>query len=401
MLKPIILVVSTIFLLCSCSSIQDPLQNILDSSNPHIKQVMDNPEPFELQILYTEIINEGDSIKFINHEYNLSDDIYYYPASTVKMPVAFLALERINEIRKETGLSLNRKTAIEIDSLRVPQSAVRYDSTSSTKTANIEHYINKIFAVSDNDAYNRLFEILGADYIHQKHVEKGIFKNSRIRHRVGIGGFSPEENRHTPSWRFIEDDKIQYQEEAKYAYINNFPDLLDTQKGVAFAKADSIVKEPFDFSQKNYVSIRDLHESLKRIIYPEEFSPEQQYNLTIDQLEFLKESMSKRPKDHPYLQDQLDEYYDGYVKFFMYGDTKDPIPDHIKIHNKVGYAYGYLTDCAYIQDTKNDIEFFLTATIHVNANQTYNDGVYEYDSIGIPFLAELGRQVYEYELSNK
>ena len=82
----------------------------------------------------------------------------------------------------------------------------------------------------------------------------------------------------------------------------------------------------------------------------------------------------------------------------MYGDSEEPIPDHIEIANKVGWAYGYLTDCAYIRDTQRDISFFLTATIHVNSNQIYNDGIYEYDSIGMPFLAELGRQVYDYEL---
>ena len=77
------------------------------------------------------------------------------------------------------------------------------------------------------------------------------------------------------------------------------------------------------------------------------------------------------------------------------------MPNHITIHNKVGFAYGYLTDCAYIVDSKEEVEYFLTATIHVNENQTYNDGVYEYDKIGIPFLGELGRLVHDYVIKNK
>ena len=94
------------------------------------------------------------------------------------------------------------------------------------------------------------------------------------------------------------------------------------------------------------------------------------------------------------------EYYDGYVKFFMYGDTKETIPDNIKIYSKSGLAYGYLTDNAYIVDEKNNIEFFLSATIHVNENGIYNDDNYEYDEIGLPFLAELGRIIYQHELQN-
>ena len=85
----------------------------------------------------------------------------------------------------------------------------------------------------------------------------------------------------------------------------------------------------------------------------------------------------------------------------MYGDSEEPIPNHIEISNKVGCAYGYLTDCAHIRDTQNDIEFFLTATIHVNRNQIYNDGNYEYETIGLPFLAELGRLIYQYELKKE
>jgi hypothetical protein len=33
----------------------------------------------------------------------------------------------------------------------------------------------------------------------------------------------------------------------------------------------------------------------------------------------------------------------------------------------------------------------------VNHNQIFNDGEYEYDALGIPFLGALGRAVYEYE----
>lgn len=76
---------------------------------------------------------------------------------------------------------------------------------------------------------------------------------------------------------------------------------------------------------------------------------------------------------------------------------KKDIPEHIEIYNKVGYAYGYLTDFAYIKDTQNNIEFILSATIHVNQNGIFNDDNYEYDTIGIPFLAELGRRIYNSE----
>ena len=48
-------------------------------------------------------------------------------------------------------------------------------------------------------------------------------------------------------------------------------------------------------------------------------------------------------------------------------------------------------------DHETGREFIITATIHVNANRTFNDDEYEYEEIGLPFLAELGRQLVGYE----
>ena len=85
---------------------------------------------------------------------------------------------------------------------------------------------------------------------------------------------------------------------------------------------------------------------------------------------------------------------------FRDGDAKS-IPDHIRIFNKVGDAYGFLTDASYIVDFKNGIEFILSATIYANENQTFNDDNYEYDEIGLPFLRDLGQAIYEVELERR
>jgi len=120
-------------------------------------------------------------------------------------------------------------------------------------------------------------------------------------------------------------------------------------------------------------------------MFPEKYQPNEKITLTNDQIDFVHTAMSTVPKKVGY---DVETYYDGYCKFFMFGDTKEDIPEHIKVYNKVGNAYGTLTDCAYIKDTKNDIEFLVTATILVNKNGIFNDHTYEYDEIGFPFLAQ-------------
>jgi len=55
------------------------------------------------------------------------------------------------------------------------------------------------------------------------------------------------------------------------------------------------------------------------------------------------------------------------------------MPDNIRIFNKVGQAYGFMTDCSYVVDTLNKVEFFLSCSMYLNADGILNDGIYEYD----------------------
>lgn len=386
-----------IVLFCQCKQ-KTEVFDIVANSYPTIQKYFQNKDKFEVQVVYTQIDRDSDNKPhFKSYSYNYDSSRYFYPASTVKMPVAFLALQKLKEI------GVHREATIQIDSARVPQSQAFVDSTSINGLPSVAHYIEKIFAVSNNDAYNRLYEFLGQDYINRELREKEIFTNSRIVTRVGIGGFSTEDNRYTNPVSFLDEaGQVTYDQKAVEAEGDYFQPLQHTLKGKGYYdnKLDTVVYKQFDMSKKNFINLKDLEASMKRVIFPNSFDKEFRFNFEEDDYSFLWETMQKLPREHPYLQDDTEEYYDSYVKFFLFGDQKDPMPDHIRIFNKVGFAYGYLTDCAYIIDTEKKIEFFLTATVHVNENQIYNDGKYEYDD-GIKFLAELGRAVYDLELKRE
>ena len=66
----------------------------------------------------------------------------------------------------------------------------------------------------------------------------------------------------------------------------------------------------------------------------------------------------------------------------------------IRVYNKIGQAYGTSVDNALIKNYQDNIEFILTATIYTIKNKVVNDNVYEYEEIGIPFLARLSRSIY-------
>ena len=172
--------------------------------------------------------------------------------------------------------------------------------------------------------------------------------------------------------------------------------------GKSYLRSGELINIPMDFSSKNYFNISEQHLFLQQIIFPKNVNSDKKLYLRTEDFDFLYEWMSKLPREsrYPFYSD-YDKYPDGYCKFFMFGDSNTKIPDHIRIYNKVGMAYGFLTDNAYILDTKNNIEFFLTASVYSNDNQILNDDQYEYDELTLPFLAELGKKVYNYELSRK
>ena len=83
----------------------------------------------------------------------------------------------------------------------------------------------------------------------------------------------------------------------------------------------------------------------------------------------------------------------------MFKAGKTPIPDNIRVFNKTGWSYGFLTDVAYIVDFNNKVEFMLSGVIYVNSDGILNDDKYEYEQIGYPFFKEIGNIIYKYELT--
>lgn len=384
----------------------DVLEGLLKKNKDKFGAVLNNPEKYEVQILYTQI--DRDSINtpsFNTFSYEVDPSKYFYPASMVKFPIAVLALEKLNTLYKFKQIPVTKNTPIRIDSLRSPQTSVQFDKSSPTGLPTIGHYVNKIFTVSDDDAYNRLYEFLGQNYINHSLDGRG-FKNSRIMHRLSAPEFSYEDNKYTNPIVLYNGDTVLYEQKEQYGKGGTTLNLNGTLKGKAFVKTnadgtETVINQPFDFSKKNFMSLPDMQKLLYLVMFPEYVDINSGFVLTEEDYKFLYAAMGRRPRESQSPVYDEKEYYDSYGKFFMYGDTKERMPDNIRIFNKVGWAYGYLTDCAYIVDFENGVEFMLTATIHVNDNETYNDDNYEYEEIGLPFLANLGRVIYDYELKRK
>ncbi|TKD58947.1 serine hydrolase [Flavobacterium sp. ASW18X] len=340
----------------------------LTSKDPRIKNVVDSIAKYKVQLQYVKINRIGDSIQFKTFNFQVDSSVYFYPASTVKLPTAVAALEKLNAI---DTLTLDTKFYVEGD----------------TTVTTFSSCIRDIFAVSDNAANNRLVEFLGFDDLNHRLKRTGIGP-VRISHRLST---DQADQLHSQPLLIYQNDSTVSPTPKLLSTAPTPLSLKEIEKGIGYVEDNEIIMEPFDFSLKNHFPIQSQTALLKRIFFPEVFPKKERFNLTTNQLNFLREAMAVLPHQQGY---DRSMYYDSYVKFFMYGDQKEAIPKHIKIYNKVGYAYGTLTDTAYIVDSKNDIEFILSGTILVNQDGIFNNDNYEYDSIGIPFLAQLGRVIY-------
>jgi beta-lactamase family protein len=372
----------------------DVLAAILGAHPEWFASVVANADEHRLQILYTQIDRDAaNRPTFRSFPYRLTD-AYFYPASTVKLPAAVLALEKLNDLAVP---GLSRDTALRTEAGTPAQTAVERDPSKADGLPTIAHYIRKIFLVSDNDAFNRLYEFLGQKEINERLWRRG-FTDARILRRLEAA-LDPEENRVTNPFVFFDGERVVYRQPLARNPEAWAVDRPDVRQGRGFLRDGKLVLEPFDFSHSNYLSVRTLQGVLKSVLFPEAVPDGERFHLTEDDYRFLYTSLSMLPREsaEPAYPDR-EEYWDSYGKYFLFGDSKAPIPSHVRIFNKVGEAYGYLIDDAYVVDFDAGVEFLLTAVILVNADGIFNDDKYEYDEIGLPFLARLGRAVYEHEL---
>ena len=368
------------------------LENILAAHPQYFDKILRQRDSFKLQIIYTQINRKANNQpEFTSYYYHVDSGNYFYPASTVKMPVALLALQRLRELKLP---GLNSTSTMITEQQYNRQTPVYNDPTTPDGRPSVAQYIKKIFLVSDNDAFNRLYEFLGPQYINERLHSMG-YNQAEIRHRLAIT-MNEEENRHTnPVSFFSADGNSLYTQpmqvnEQPYFQRNDFV-------GRQYYNEDTLIPGPMNFSQKNRISLEELTGILKSILFPDAVPEKQRFNLGLEDYRFVWKYMSQLPSETLSPAYDSAAYHDAYVKFLLYGSEKGPLPPNIRIFNKVGDAYGFLTDVAYIVDFDRNIEFMLSATLYCNSDGVINDNKYDYQTVGFPFMKNLGKVLYDYE----
>ena len=371
-----------------------PFNAILPSIQDSIaKKVLASPNAYRLQLVYTQIDRDQNGIpRFTNHTLYADAENYFNPASMVKMPLAFLAIEKLYELNQP---GVNKYTSMQFDSNYQRQVAMYADSSAQNKKPSIAHFIKRAFLISENDPYNRLYQFVGQGPTNQKLLAKG-YSSTKITRQ--FMGYTEDQNRHTNGVVFMDEKGLPILKLAPQYNKDSFQFGAPILIGDAhWNSKDEVVKAPFDFTRHNSISLIDMQKMLQSVVFPASVPTQNRFNMTESDRLFLLQYLSQYPSETNYPKYDSTHFYDSYVKFF-FQDSTHAMPKHIRVFNKVGWAYGFLTDVSYVLDTKNNIDYMLSATIYVNSDGVVNDSKYDEESVGFPFLNQIGKAFYQYEL---
>ena len=376
-----ILLLAVCFSLLSCNS--NPIELVL-KSDPYFKEIIKDKEDYEIQVMLTKVNHDNTKIDFQNYQYQHDENQYFYPASTIKLPIVVLTLKKINELRSK-GSDITLKSKIILNTKDNYSNFKLQDSITS-----FQNIIADIFLVSDNSASNILIDFIGYNYFNDEMQNAG-FDKTYLNHK-----FNPDPYVNS-TWQISDlDNNIisSINDNQKIIKADDKTNGLD--KGERRYFNGEILDESLNFSEKNRFSITDMHNLIKYIFYPEIFDKANTFNLNVEDYDFIRYWMSRFTYEdigEKFIGDE--NFFETYNKFFIHGDEQSVSNEQIRVYNKIGQAYGTSIDNGLIKNYQNNVEFILTSIIYTNKNKVINDNLYEYDDIAVPFLAKLSRAIYK------
>ncbi|MCC5823583.1 MAG: class A beta-lactamase-related serine hydrolase [Phycisphaerales bacterium] len=373
--------------------------------------------------LISGVASEGDAV-ILHQAYFGQHGRYFYPASTIKLYAALAAYEQINALaRMHPDAELTERTALRFHPLAEGAAVRETDPTRERSTyvfgeppITIEHEAHKVFVVSDNPAFNTLYDFVGQRDLNHRIRAWGA-QSTMVTHWLAVAR-TEEENRRTPRIDLgLRPGSPQVGE--RYSTLPHVgPDriLMSDETmllGTGFMRDGELVREPFDFSTKNFTTLRDLQLALVRLVRPDVTHweccptmtqgsifassklgplPGRPLDLTGTQREQLIASATMYPRASESPRYDPAEYPDDRVKFLLPGLIKVRPLEEWRVVNKIGLAYGFVTENAYVEHRPTGNAVFVAAVIHRNPNGIYNDNQYDYGTT-LSEMAALGEVV--------
>lgn len=320
---------------------------------------------------------------------------YFYPASTVKTCAAVAALQELQRQRAR-GHDVDVDTPLRFHPLFEGETIEERDPSHVANGAiTVAHDLAKVFLVSDNAAYNRLYELAGNAGVNRSMRAAGL-RSTRILHRLSEFR-SPEDQLRTPRVELLgRDGVLATVPERAGASPGTNAGMTGIVFGSAHTHGEGLIDGPMSFERKNYASLRDLQDLHVLLLQPGVPIPGRNpLGLDPGDAQRVADLMASTPGaslDPVY---DAAEYPDEYSKFLLPGVLRVRRSDEVTVRDKVGRAYGFSVTNSEVIDRRTGRSYFLAATIYTNPNDVVGDGVYDYPRAD-RFMADLGEVISAY-----
>lgn len=380
----------------------DWLEEEVLGASPLLRGLRAEPERYRVQIIVSRVV-DGAELRTWSYR---PDADYFYPASTVKLAAAVASLNELRALSGRHGVELTRDTPMRFHPQFGANSIESADPTNLDSGAiTLGHLIRKVFLVSDNEAYNKMFELVGSSGLNELMRRVGPpgemeGMGGRIVHRLSEAR-TARENAMLPSIEFLgQDDRVllalpERIDEPVFADDEDLRGLAGYpafELGRAYTTGSTRVEEPFVFRGKNRVSLEALHWLAAMVAEPG--IDRGRLGLTEDDRAWLLGVMRMLPRESTNPVYDAAEYPDAYQKFFLPGLSRALGAGDVVVAGKLGRAYGFSSDTSHIVHTPSGRSIVLSAVVYTNDNATLNDGVYEY-RLADRALAEIAERVGE------
>jgi hypothetical protein len=367
----------------TASSTNDTLlAQLLGNGGAVLKKVLASPEVYRFQVLYG-VVGPGSTPTFERHGYRV-DAEYFFPASSMKVPITLATYDRLATLRAQGKGSFKRDATVRIHP--VSGDAEPYVTTVARETW-------RALIVSDNFSANRLLGVVGHREAHETLWSFGL-KSARI-HTGFATGAEIDPAQMSPRVEFALEAGGAEELAARRSDLVLPPtDAKSLDIGKASIVDGVRVERPLSFADKNAIRLRELQDALVRILRPELLvGAPAGAAAANDDLAYVRQALGTLPSESGLAGFERNVVADYQLIPFLRGIERVKKRGHFEIYSKVGQAFGFLIGNAYVVDKDTGRAFFLTAAIYADPDETINDDNYAYDTISFPALADVAEAV--------
>jgi hypothetical protein len=359
------------------------VERLLSGGGAALKSVLAEPQTYRFEVLYA-IVHEGPKPTLERHAYR-ADAEYFFPASSMKMPITLAAYDRLAVIHK-TKPALTRDATLRIHPVA---------GGGEPFVTSLARETTRALIVSDNFSANRLLAFVGHREVHEMLWSLGL-ASARVHHGFATGAdIDPAEV--SPKIEVVTDGNVVDELAARKSDLA-LPTTNAPAPSLGIGEAAIVdgrrVPGPMSFAEKNAMRLSDLQDTLVRIMRPELLPPNAAADAASkDDLAYVKKTLGTLPSESGLAGFDRNVVADYQLIPFLRGIERVRPRGHFEIHSKVGQAFGFLIGNAYIVDKDTGKSFFLVAAVFANPDGVMNDDIYAYDTVSFPALADVAEVI--------